>query len=128
MQRVEIWLFAFKSEIDSLFTDSVDALSFPLLMVAIDVSRIPALDHIVPHHRSAECERHPLKLWDRSCLSDYFCENRHLARYVIVIPDLFIFLTVFEFQLFCQKLLPRRTIAMLGPKSFLLKLLFDLIR
>jgi hypothetical protein len=77
VQPVEIYLFTVKSGLYAVLDSSVDALSSALLIVAVDFSRISALNRILPGHQYVQSGRYWLTLEDLTCPSHRFSELHH---------------------------------------------------
>jgi hypothetical protein len=74
VQLVETRRFTVKSGLYAALDSFVDALSSALLIVAVDFSRISALNHILPGHQYVQSGRDRSTLEDSTCLSHRFSE------------------------------------------------------
>jgi hypothetical protein len=84
VQPVEISLSTVKSGLYAAAESFVDALSSALFIVAVDFSRISALNCILPGHQYIQSGRYWLTLEDLTCPSHRFSELHYQAPYMFV--------------------------------------------
>jgi hypothetical protein len=131
VQPVEIRLFAVKSGLYAALDSFVDALSSSLLIVAVDISRISALNHILPGHQYVQPGRCGLTLEDLTCPSHRFPELHHQAPYMFVRPQILMSRDVSDCEILCYDPAVILMMALLQPNRlifFLLKKQFDCIQ
>jgi hypothetical protein len=88
VQPVEIRLFTVKSGLYAELNSFVDALSSTLFIVAVDFSRIWALNRILPGHQYVQSGRYRLTLEDVTRPSHRFSELHHQVPYIFVRPQM----------------------------------------
>jgi hypothetical protein len=128
---VEIRLFTVKSGLYAALDFFVKALSFALLIIAVDFSRISPLNRILPGHQYVQSERYRLTLEDLTCPSHRFSELHHQALSIFVRPQILMSRDVSDFEILCHDPADISMMAFLQPSRFiffLLKNQFDRIR
>jgi hypothetical protein len=131
VQPVEIRLFAVKSGLDATFGSFLDALSSALLIVAVDFSRISALNRILPGQQYVQSGRYQCTLEDLTCPSHLFSEPYHQAPYRFVLPQILMSRDISDCEILCYDPAVIPVMALRQPSSlifFLLKKQYDCIR
>jgi hypothetical protein len=128
---VEIRLFTVKSGLYAALGSFINALSSALLIVAVDFSRISALNRILPSHEYIQYGGYRLTLEDLTCLSHRFSELHHQAPYMFIRPQIRVLKNVSDCEILCYDRADIPMTALLQPSRFLFFLLkkqFDRIR
>jgi hypothetical protein len=131
VQPVEIRLFPVKGGLCAGLDSFVDASSSTLLIVAVDFSRISALNRILPGHQYVQSERYWLTLEDLTCPSHGFSKGYYQAPYMFVRPQILMSRDVSDCEILCCDPAVIPMMALFQPSRFiffLLKKQFDLIR
>jgi hypothetical protein len=131
VQPVEINLFTVKGELYVALGSFVDTLSSALLIVAVDFSRISALNRILPGHQYVQSGRYWLTLEDLPCPSHRSSELHRQAPYMFICPQILMSRDVSDCEILCHDLVVVPMMALLQPSHFiffLLKKQFDRTR
>jgi hypothetical protein len=131
VQPREIRRFTVKNGLYAALDSFVDALSSAILIVAVDFSRISALNCILPDHQYVEPGRYRLTLEDLAYPGHRLSEFRHQALYTFVRPQILMSTDVSDCEILCYDPAVIPMVVLLQPSRFiffLLKKQFDRIR